>query len=37
MAWKSMMHQDKEKMCRLAQVFVTGLNQQQGKKIHFIF
>ncbi len=36
-AWKSMMHQDKEKMCRLAQAFITGLNQQQGKKIQFIF
>lgn len=35
-SWAAMTHQDKEKMCRLAKTYITGLNQQ-GRKIDFIF
>jgi hypothetical protein len=35
-AWASMLHQDKEKICQLAKSFITGLNQQQGKRIDFV-
>lgn len=35
-SWQAMRHRDKENLCRLAQTFIDGLNQQ-GRNILFIF